>query len=90
MTLIEPGFVDSEIRKVNNQGVYREHAKDPVPSWIIMPAKKAARHISRAIYKRKREAVITGHGKIIVWLARHIPSLIYFALKRVKGRTSTP
>ena len=90
VTLIEPGFVDSEIRKVNNRGVYREHAKDPVPSWMIMPAPKAARHINRAIYKRKREAVITGHGKIIVWLARHIPSLIYFALKRVKGRTSTP
>ena len=90
VTLIEPGFVDSEIRKVNNKGVYREHAKDPVPSWLIMPAPKAAKQISRAIFKRKRQAVITGHGKLIVWLARHCPWLIYLALKRVRGRSSTP
>lgn len=90
LTLIEPGFVDSEIRKVNNKGVYRAHAKDPVPAWLMMPAPKAAKQISRAIFKRRREVVITGHGKVIVWLARHFPGLIYQALKRVKGRSSTP
>ena len=83
-TLIEPGFVASEIRMENNAGVYKEDAKDPVPAWLVMPAERAARQISSAIYRRKREAVITTHGKIIVWLARYLPWLTYQILKRVR------
>ena len=86
VTLIEPGFVHSEIRKVNNRGGYKEGARDPVPQWLVMPAPRAARQITTAIAKRKREVVITGHGKVIVWLARHLPWLVFQALKRVKGR----
>ena len=84
VTLIEPGFVASEIRMVNNAGVYKEEAQDPVPTWLMMSAERAARQISRAIYRRKREVVITGHGKLIVWLARHFPWLTYQLLKRVR------
>lgn len=83
-TLIEPGFVDSEIRKVNNQGVYKSDAKDFVPSWLMMPALKAAQQISQATYKRKREVIITGHGKVIVWLARHWPWLTFQLQKRIR------
>ena len=83
-TLIEPGFVESEIRKVNNQGVYKADAKDFIPSWLMMPALKAAKQISRATYTRKREVIITGHGKMIVWLARHWPWLTFQLLKRAR------
>jgi short-subunit dehydrogenase len=83
-TLIEPGFVETEIRKVNNKGVYKAEAKDFVPSWLMMPALKAAQQISRATYKRKREVVITGHGKVLVWLARHWPWLTFQLLKRAR------
>ena len=85
-TLICPGFVASEIRQVNNQGVYREHAKDPIPAWIIMPTDKAARQMSKAMYKRKREVIITNHGKVIVWISRHLPWFIHFLLSRVKRK----
>jgi short-subunit dehydrogenase len=88
VTLISPGFVASEIRRVNNHGVFKPEAKEPVPAWLIMPAETAARQIAKAIYKRRREAVITGHGKLIVFLQRHFPGLVSFAVGRfaVKGR----
>jgi hypothetical protein len=41
-----------------------------------MPAEKAARQIACAIRRRKHEAVITGHGKMAVWLYRHCPWLV--------------
>ena len=84
VTLIEPGFVDSEIRRVNNRGVFKEKARDPIPQWLMMPAEKAARQISSAVFRRKREVVITGHGKVIVWIARHFPRLTYLLLKKAR------
>src|SRR5204862_7431724 len=63
VTLISPGFVASDIRRVDNQGTFHEHAKESMPAWLIMPTDKAARQILRAIARGKREAIITGHGK---------------------------
>ena len=45
VTLISPGFIESEIRQVDNRGVHHSHAKDPLPSWLPMPADVAARKI---------------------------------------------
>ena len=73
LTLISPGFVASDIRRVDNQGEFHEHAKEPIPAWVIMPTDKAVRQILRAIAKGKREAIITGHGKALVFLERFMP-----------------
>lgn len=73
VTLISPGFVDSEIRRLDRQGVFRRDSADPVPAWLRVPAPVAARHIVRAIDRRRPEAVITVHGKAMVLLARHAP-----------------
>ena len=73
VTLISPGFVASDIRRVDNLGTFHEHAKDPIPSWLVMPAEKAARQMLRAIARGKREAIITGHGKALVFLERFMP-----------------
>jgi len=73
VTLISPGFVTSDIRRVDNQGIFHEHAKDPIPSWLVMPTEKAARQMLRAIARGKREAIITGHGKALVFLERFMP-----------------
>ena len=53
-TLICPGFVESEIRHVNNKGEYSPKSKDPVPKWLIMDTKKAAHQMKKAILKSKR------------------------------------
>lgn len=72
VTLISPGFVESEIRRVGNDGALAEEP-DPVPGWLRMPSEKAAREIVRALAQRRAEAVITGHGKALVFLERHSP-----------------
>ena len=87
VTLISPGFVASDIRRVDNQGTFHEHAKEPIPAWLIMPTDRAVRKILRAIAKGKREAIITGHGKALVFLERFMPWVIRaFSRKIVAGR----
>jgi short-subunit dehydrogenase len=73
VTLISPGFVDSEIRRTDRQGVIHEGAPDPVPAWLRVSTPAAARQMVRAIDRRRAEAVITAHGKAMVLLARHTP-----------------
>jgi short-subunit dehydrogenase len=68
VTLVSPGFVASDIRRVDNRGL-QPGAPEPVPRWLLVPTDRAARQIVRA-------AVITGHGKVIVWLVRHAPWLV--------------
>jgi len=75
VTLISPGFVESEIRLVDNQGRLRERAPDVVPAWIRMSAARAARTIVSAIEGRRREVIVTAHGKALVFVTRHFPRL---------------
>ena len=89
VTCIEPGFVESKIRMTDNAGRFHEDWNDPVPPWLVVPRDRAARAIVSAIYKRKPEAVITGHGKLAVWSARHFPRTVRFiqrqAVQRMPG-----
>jgi short-subunit dehydrogenase len=82
VVLVSPGFVESEIRRVDNRGVHHPDARDTVPPWLVVPADRAARVIVRAVAHRRREVIVTGHGKVVVWLARHLPSALAFALER--------
>lgn len=82
VVLVSPGFVESEIRRVDNRGVHHPDARDTVRPWLVVPADRAARVIVRAVAHRRREVIVTGHGKVVVWLARHLPSVLAFALER--------
>ncbi len=87
VTLISPGFIASEIRQVDNQGVHHGHAKERLPAWLVMPAELAAKKIVSAAYRRRREAIITVHGKVFVWLQRFAPWVFRLAARRgVRGR----
>jgi short-subunit dehydrogenase len=86
VTLISPGFVDSEIRRTDREGVFREDAPDPVPAWLRVPTPVAARQIARAIDRRRAEAVITAHGKAMVVLARHAPAIIRLLTRALAPR----
>ena len=92
VTLISPGFVESEMRRVDNRGVLREASADPVPRWLRVPTPVAARDIVRAIARRRREAVITGHGRITVFMQRHAPALVDWIVRRfgVRSRGEPP
>src|SRR5262249_27332550 len=73
VTLISPGFVASNIGRVDNQGNLREKAPNPPPPWLVMPTDKAVSQILHAVARGKREEIITGHGKLAVALERFAP-----------------
>jgi short-subunit dehydrogenase len=88
VTHVAPGFVQSEIRTVDNRGNFRPKGKDPIPLWLQMPTDKAARKIVRTVLCRRRELVLTQHGKLIVFLQRHFSWLTYLLIAAfgVRGR----
>lgn len=74
-TTIHPGFVESNITRIDNQGLFHPEAKDPRPANLLWKTDKAARVMIRAIANRKKVFVFTGHGKIAVFLAKFFPSI---------------
>ncbi|TNE89859.1 MAG: SDR family NAD(P)-dependent oxidoreductase [Deltaproteobacteria bacterium] len=87
-TTIHPGFVESEIYKVDNEGRIREDRKDPRPAALVWEAEPAARVMCDAIYKRKREFVFTGHGRFGWFMGRHFPALVSQITRRVQNNVS--
>ena len=76
VTHVAPGFIESEIFQVDNEGRLHPDWKSPVPAWIRMDTRRAARQIVDAAGKRRRELVVTFHGKAIVFLERHFPAVL--------------
>jgi short-subunit dehydrogenase len=74
-TTIHPGFVDSNIARVDNKGHFDPNAKDPRPTNLMWPTDKAVKDMIRAIDRRKKVQVITGHGKVFVYLGRFFPGI---------------
>jgi short-subunit dehydrogenase len=87
LTLISPGFVDSNIRRIDNQGAFHAEAKEPIPEWLVMATPQAVRQILSAIAKGKREAIITGHGKALVVIERFAPWIIRAAGRRMAAKS---
>ena len=88
VTHVSPGFVESEIRQVDNDGRWQAApAAGGPPAWLVMPAETAARQIVRAAARRRREVIVTGHGRLAVWLERHAPWLVAFGSRRAGIRS---
>lgn len=83
-TTIHPGYIESEIAQVDNQGRFDPTREDKRPKNLMWPADKAARAMVDAIAKRKREYTFTGHGKVGAFAGRHMPGLVHFGLTRGK------
>jgi short-subunit dehydrogenase len=88
VTLISPGFVESNIRRVDNRGKFHPGAKDSVPAWLVMPTDRAVRQMLRAVARGRREVVITGHGKLLVALERFAPWINRAVGKRMAASKS--
>ena len=87
VTCINPGLVESQFRQVDNKGRFHEGRKDPSPSWLVVPKERAARDMVKAVYRRKAEVTITGHGKAAVFVRSHFPGLFRTVLRlATKGR----
>jgi short-subunit dehydrogenase len=74
-TVIHPGFVDSDIARVDNQGILHPDNKDPRPANLMWPTDKAAKVMVRAIAKKKKVYVFTGHGKVLAFIGQHFPAI---------------
>lgn len=82
VTLIQPGFVESEIAQVDNHGQYDPSRRDLRPDKLMWASDRAARVMVDAIHRRKRDFVFTGHGKVFGWLGQHMPGLLHFVFTR--------
>jgi short-subunit dehydrogenase len=76
VTHLAPGFIESEFRRIDHHGALDDLAGDPVPRWLVMPAKAAAKKILAAVAARSPERVITGHAKVAVGATRYAPRLV--------------
>lgn len=81
VTLLSPGVIESNLRRVDNQGVFHAQAVDPLPAWLRMPTAQAARLMVRAIQARKPEQIITWHARLAIWLSRCAPWLLRYLFK---------
>jgi NAD(P)-dependent dehydrogenase (short-subunit alcohol dehydrogenase family) len=75
-TTIHPGFVESNITRVDNSGNFHPEQQDPRPANLMWPTEKAAKVMVEAINKRKKVFVFTGHGKIAVFLGKYFPGVM--------------
>ena len=87
--LLSLGFIQSELRMIDNNGNLHPDRKDWVPSFLVMPAEKAAVKMVKAIIKGKREIFITFHGYLTYWFRQYLPWL-YFAVINQLNRKFRP
>lgn len=79
VTTIHPGFVESDIARVDNAGVLHADRRDPRPAWLMWRTEDAARVMADAIHARRREYVFTAHGRFGAFIGQHLPGLAILA-----------
>jgi NAD(P)-dependent dehydrogenase (short-subunit alcohol dehydrogenase family) len=90
VTTVHPGFVESEIARADNQGEFNASRKDMRPARLMWPTDRAARVMARAIARREREFVFTGHGKLGAFVGQHFPGLVQLVLQRAPRKQPKP
>jgi short-subunit dehydrogenase len=81
-TTLHPGFVVSEIARIDNDGVWHPERPDPRPKKLMWPTDKAAKVMVKAILKRKRNYVFTRAGKVFVVLQQWFPGLMRLIISK--------
>lgn len=69
VTDVQPGFVDTRMAKADGQ------------FWVASP-ETAARQIAAAIYRRRDHVVVTRRWRLVAWLLRLLPDVVYSRLAR--------
>ncbi|MDZ8092344.1 MAG: SDR family oxidoreductase [Nostoc sp. DedQUE05] len=83
-----PGYVATEIRQVDNQGIWHPEWQDSIPSMLLISPSQAAKEIVQAISQRKKEKAIANYSKVIIFLKRHLPGLVLWIISRFKIKVS--
>ncbi len=71
-----PGFTTSNIRFSAIDGQGRTTGETVRDEASMMTAEECADHILRAVQTRKRELILTGQGRLTVWLNKFLPGLM--------------
>ncbi len=72
---VSPGFTASNIRNVALGAGGNAQGETPLDEASLMSAEECARRTLKAIAARKRSLVMTGQGKLTVWLSKLLPGL---------------
>jgi short-subunit dehydrogenase len=72
---VSPGFTASNIRNVARSANGTAQGETPLDEGKLMTSEECARLIMDAIEKRKRTIVMTGQGKLTVWMNKLLPGL---------------
>ena len=89
VSLICPGYVATELRQIDNNGIFHSDWQDPIAPGMVVSAQKAARQMLRAIYRRQPEMVMTNYGRLAVLLKRYIPGLLSWLISILKIRVDS-
>jgi NAD(P)-dependent dehydrogenase (short-subunit alcohol dehydrogenase family) len=87
VTTIFPGYVESEIGRVDEHGHFDEQHRDNRPASLMWKTEKAADVMVRGINKRRRTVVFTAHGRIAFFVGRHFPFLMEWLMRIAARRT---
>ena len=77
-----PGFTASNIRKKSLSKDGSSQDESPREESKMMSAEEVASHIFKAVKKRKRDLILTGNGKLTVFLNKFFPSFMDKAVYR--------
>lgn len=75
-TVVHPGFVESNIARMDNEGRFHPEKEDSGPANLMWPTEKAARRMMRAMEDRKQVFVFTMKGKVGVLMCRLFPGVL--------------
>lgn len=84
VTHVCPGYVATEIRQVDEQGVFQAEQKEHIPPLLLRSTETTAKQIIKAIARRQPEQVLTSYGKLVVLLQRHVPWLVSWLISLMK------
>ena len=71
---VSPGFTSSNIRNVARTADGKLQSETPLDEKKLMSAETCAKIILEGVEKRKRTVIMTGQGKLTVWLNKLFPS----------------
>lgn len=89
VTLVSPGNIATNIRRVDNYNVLHRAVRDPIPPWLQLSPDRAARTILKAVLQRRSEVVLTRLAKLAVLSERVAPALVSRVIKaaHIRGRS---
>ncbi len=95
VSLIAPGFVQSEIQQIDKNGKFDPNQKRWIPDWITVSTDRAVAEMMAGLKVKKSQIIVTHHGRFLVFIQRFMPWVLrwcvqWSAQKRLKSLGHPP